>query len=174
MVTLITRRLLLRMFRETDLDDYAQMCADPEVVRYLGAGIPMPRPEVWRHIAMILGHWQLRGYGLWAVEEQSTGQLIGRIGLFNPEGWPEVEVGWMLRRSSWGYGFATEGAQAALRYAFETLHQVHVISMIRPENAASIRVAERLGETLENRLEIMGGEALIFGISHTTWEQCKA
>ena len=166
MITLTTERLLLRMFRKTDLDDYAQMCADPEVVRYLGTGQPMSRAETWRHMAMIVGHWHLRGYGLWAVEERGTGQLIGRIGLFKPEGWLDVEVGWMLRRSSWGQGFATEGARAALHYAFETLQVEHVISMIRPANTASIRVAERLGETFEQRLDIGGSEALVFGISH--------
>jgi RimJ/RimL family protein N-acetyltransferase len=171
MITLTTERLLLRMFRETDLEAYAQMCADPEVVRYLGTGQTMSRPEAWRHMAMIVGHWHVRGYGLWAVEERATGQLIGRIGLFKPEGWPDVEVGWMLRRSSWGHGFATEGAQKAMHYAFETLRYTHVISMIRPDNTASIRVAERLGETLKQRFEIAGHEALVFGISRAAWER---
>jgi RimJ/RimL family protein N-acetyltransferase len=89
MVPLETERLRLRMFRETDLDAHAAMSADPEVMRYLGAtGEPLTRLDAWRQMAMFLGHWQLRGYGVWAVEERASGTFVGRIGLFNPEGWP--------------------------------------------------------------------------------------
>ena len=170
MVRLETARLLLRLFREEDVSDYARLCADAEVMRYLGEGQPLTRAEAWRNMAMLLGHWQLRGYGLWAVEERTSGALIGRIGLFNPDGWPGLEVGWMLQRASWGYGFATEGAQAALHYAFTELQSPHVISLIHPENAASIRVAERLGEQLEERTEVMGKTALVYGMHRADWE----
>src|SRR5215510_420424 len=105
------------MFRESDLDTYAAMSADPEVTRYLGA----------------------------------TGVLVGRVGLFNPDGWPGLECIWALARGAWGKGYATEGARRALQYAFAELGQARVISLIRPDNTASIRVAERLGETLEGR-----------------------
>src|SRR5207253_7997909 len=97
--TLETPRLLLRMLRESDLDAYAAMLADPEVMRHLGDGRPLSRPEAWRNLALMVGHWQLRGYGLWAAEERATGALVGRIGLWNPEGWPGLEVGWTLRRA---------------------------------------------------------------------------
>jgi len=170
MPTLQTDRLLLRMFRLEDVEAYAQMLADPEVQRYLGDGKPASRSEAWRHMAMLLGHWQLLGFGLWAVEERASGALIGRIGLFNPEGWPGVELGWMLRRESWGQGLATEGARAALAYAFTELHQSHIISMIRPANTASIRVAEKLGEQLEDRIEFREDAALIYGISREQWQ----
>jgi RimJ/RimL family protein N-acetyltransferase len=167
-VTLETERLRLRMFREEDFAPYAQICADPEVMRYLADGKPLTGAEAWRQMAMILGHWQLRGYGLWAVEERATGALLGRIGLFNPEGWPGLELGWALGREHWGKGYATEGARRALRYAFDELKQPHIISLIRPENAASIRVAERLGETLEGRMELFGHAVLIYGIDRPT------
>lgn len=170
MPTLQTDRLLLRMFRLEDVEAYAQMLADPEVQRYLGDGKPASRSDAWRHMAMLLGHWQLLGFGLWAVEERASGALIGRIGLFNPEGWPGVELGWMLRRESWGQGLATEGARAALAYAFTELHQSHIISMIRPANTASIRVAEKLGEQLEDRIEFRADAALIYGISREQWQ----
>lgn len=162
MTTLETDRLLLRMFRETDLDAYADMCADPDVMRFL-SGYPQSREEAWRNMAMVVGHWQLRGFGLWAVEEKSTGDFIGRVGCWKPEGWPGMEIAWTLRQASWGRGFATEAARAALRYAFEVLKQKHVISLIHPENGPSIRVARRIGQRLEGRNEVMGSTVLVYG-----------
>ena len=173
-VTLQTERLILRLFREADLDAYAEMSGDAEVMRYLGSGLPLTRAEAWRSMALMLGHWQLRGYGLWAVEERASGAMVGRIGCWNPEGWPGLEVGWTLRRRYWGRGFATEGARAALGYAFTQLGCRHVISLIRPANAASIRVAERLGECLEGRTEINDHETLVYGIGREDWDRCAA
>src|SRR5262245_10650028 len=102
MNTLETDRLTLAQFRETDLeadlDAYADMCGDAEVMRYIAAGQPLNRADSWRSMATMLGHWQLRGYGQWAVEERASGEMVGRIGCWNPEGWPGIEVGWMLRR----------------------------------------------------------------------------
>ncbi len=162
MKTLETERLILRMFREGDLDEYAEICSDHEVMRYLGEGRALDRWEAWRQMAMVLGHWQLRGYGPWAVEERATGRLLGRIGFFNPEGWPGFELGWVLRRDSWGNGFATEGATAALSFAFGEMKQSKVISLIQPANEPSIRVALRLGYSLEGRGEVLGKEVLIY------------
>src|SRR5262245_3337210 len=172
MKTLQTERLLLRAFGETDLDAYARLRADPEVVRHVGA--PFSRAEAWLHIAMMLGHWQLRGCGMWAVEERSGGALISRIGFYEPEGWPGLELGWMLARSHWGHGLATEGARAALAFAFGVLQRPHVISLIRPENRASIRVAEKLGERLEGRSRALGVEALAYGIRREEWGGAEA
>ena len=169
MQTLRTERLVLRMFREEDLEEYAAMAADPEVVRHLGDGRPLSRADAWRQMAMIVGHWQLRGYGMWAVEESGTGRLAGRIGFFNPEGWPGFELGWTLRREFWGRGYATEGARRALEYGFTELGRDHVISLIRPANLASVRVAERLGERLEGTVELLGSEALVYGIGRENW-----
>jgi RimJ/RimL family protein N-acetyltransferase len=170
MITLETDRLTLRMLRESDFDVYAQMCADPEVMRYIGDGQPLARPMAWRNLAMMVGHWSLRGYGLWGVEERSSGALVGRIGLWNPDGWPGFELGWMLHRSCWGRGYATEGAHAALEHAFTQMQQPHVISLIHPDNAASIRVAQRLGESLHQRSELMGTPALVYRITREDWE----
>ena len=169
-VTLETERLILRMFREDDFEQYARLCADPEVVRYLGEGKTLNRSEAWRQMAMIIGHWELRGYGLWAVEERGSGKLVGRIGFFNPEGWPGFELGWVLGREYWGRGYATEGARRALAYGFTQMGRDHVISLIHPENSGSIRVAERLGERLEGRTELFGHEVLIYGIDRAAWQ----
>jgi RimJ/RimL family protein N-acetyltransferase len=165
-----TDRLTLRMLRETDFDAYAEMCADPDVMRYIGDGQPMARQMAWRNLAQMIGHWSLRGYGLWAAEERSSGDLVGRIGFWNPDGWPGFELGWTLRRTFWGRGYATEGARAALRLAFARLGRPHVISLIHPENAASIRVAERIGERQVGPTEVMGKPALLFRVTREEWE----
>ncbi len=162
-VRLETERLVLRMWRESDAGPYAEMCADPEVMRYVG-GKPMTGPEAWRNLAMVIGHWHLRGYGMWAVEERAGGDFVGRVGCWQPEGWPGFEVGWVLRRNFWGRGFATEAARASLDYAFDELGQTHVISVIHPDNRASIRVAERIGEKLEGETEVFGIKVLVYGI----------
>jgi len=116
-----TERLRLHAFRNEDLDAYAAMCADPEVMRYLGTGVTLSREDAWRSMASFLGHWALRGYCMWALEEKATGDLVGRAGFLNPEGWPGFELGWTLGRSYWGRGFATEAARRALDFAFTNL-----------------------------------------------------
>lgn len=168
MITLETERLILRMWREDDFEDYARICADPEVMRFLG-GKPFTRLESWRHMAFIVGHWQLRGYGHWAVEEKSSGRFIGRLGLLYPTGWPGFEIGWTIERESWGKGYATEGAHRVLAFAFTEMDKGHVISLIHPENKASIKVAEKLGEKVEGETEVLGIDVLIYGISREAW-----
>jgi RimJ/RimL family protein N-acetyltransferase len=160
-----TERLKLRMWRESDIDAYAEMCADPLVMRYLGPGKAFTRHEAWRSMAFFIGHWQLRGYSHWAVEEKATGAMVGRIGFLNPEGWPGFEIGWTLARHAWGKGYATEGAKAALQYAFDTLDRRHVISLIHPDNTPSMRVADRIGERFERKTRLLDSwDVLVYGI----------
>jgi RimJ/RimL family protein N-acetyltransferase len=170
MVTLETERLILRMFRLSDAEAYAAMCADPEVMKFLADGKPQNTFEAWRSMAFLVGHWQLLGYGHFALEEKSTGRLVGRAGFLNPAGWPGFEIGWTLAREFWGRGYATEGAQRALKYAFEDLDRDHVISLIDPKNTPSIRVAERLGEKVEGKTELFNREILIYGIDRADWQ----
>jgi RimJ/RimL family protein N-acetyltransferase len=167
--TLETSRLWLRPFRKTDIDDYAALHADPEVQRNISDGTVWDRGRSWRHLAFLIGHWHLGGAGTWAVEDKATGAFVGKIGFSCPEGWPGFELAWALARRFWGRGYATEGARAALAFAFEELGQEHVISLIRPINAASIRVAERLGERLEERSERNGVEYLTYGIDRSSY-----
>ena len=167
-VTLESERLLLRWLREADFDQFARMCRDPEVMRFLGGEVTTDI-DVWRQMASIMGHWYFRGHGIWAVEEKSTGNLIGRIGFIYPIGWPAFELGWTLARESWGKGYATEGAQRALQYAFTEMGRDHVISLIAPANVASTRVAQRLGEKIEGQTELLGKEVLIYGIGREEW-----
>ena len=122
------------------------------------------RAAGWRNIALILGHWQLRGYGQWTVVEKATGDVVGRVGLWYPEGWPGVELGWLIRRSCWNRGFATEACGAAIEFAFGACGLPHIISMIRIDNTRSVRVAEKLGLTLERTLVVKGGDVLVYGM----------
>lgn len=164
-----TPRLRLRQFVEADLDDYARITADLEVMRYVG-GAPLSRDEAWRSLGYILGHWKIRGFGLWAAEEKRSGELVGRIGLYRPEGWPGLEVGWLVARPRWGEGFASEGGAAAMAWAFESLGAKRLISVIEPGNAASIRVAEKLGERFQRRMPLRGRHVLVYGIARSGWE----
>ncbi|MDQ1381638.1 MAG: hypothetical protein QOJ71_2357 [Actinomycetota bacterium] len=163
-----TDRLVLRAFAQGDFEPFARIVSDPEVVRYLDDGLPISRQECWRGLALFIGHWQLRGYGWWAVEDRRTGDFLGRIGLYNPEGWPGIEIGWLLRRDAWGTGLATEGAAAALTFAFDVIRADHVISLIDPRNTRSIRVAEKLGETYEQRLQHNNRNLLVYGTHNPT------
>jgi RimJ/RimL family protein N-acetyltransferase len=170
-----TDRLLLRPFRTSDLDDYAALNADPEVLRHLGGGAqPCDRGRSWRHLAFLIGHWQLGGAGIWAVEHRETGSFLGVTGFSEPAGWPGFELSWMLARPWWGHGYATEGARAALDYAFTVLKKNRVISLIHPENRASIRVAERLGERLQGRVDHAGREMLCYGIDRESYAAQRA
>lgn len=165
MVMVETERLLLRPFRSSDVDAYSVICADPEVMRHIGNGRTLDRADTWRAIATNLGHWQLRGYGLWAWEERGTGVLVGRGGLWNPEGWPGVEAGWLLGRAYWGKGYATEAAAAAIRWGFSNLNVTELISLIKPENVRSTKVAERLGQKLARQTTVDGIRANVYAIA---------
>jgi RimJ/RimL family protein N-acetyltransferase len=141
-----TERLVLRGWRNDDLDAFSPMSADAEVMRFIGGATPS-RNDAWRIMASFAGHWLLRGFGFWVVERKSDHAFLGRVGLWQPEGWPGMEVGWALHRPFWGKGYATEAAKAALDYGFANYPVTRLISLIAPENHASQRVAERLGET---------------------------
>ena len=166
--TLETERLRLRSLRTSDIDDYAALYADREVLHYLGGGPePWDRGRSWRHMAFLMGHWQLGGTGMWALEHKETGAFIGVVGFAAPEGWPGFELAWTLVRRYWGNGYATEGARTALAYAFTVLDKDCVISLIHPENRASIRVAERIGEKLQGRINHLGREMLCYAARRT-------
>jgi RimJ/RimL family protein N-acetyltransferase len=160
--TLGTPRLRLRAFTLADLDTYAEICADAEVMRYIGTGGAVGRDVAWRHLAMFLGEWALAGSGMWALERRSDGTLIGRVGYLNPVGWPARELGWTLARHAWGQGYAFEAARAALAWGRDELGFTGLISLIREGNVRSIALAERLAAKNEGPIPFLGGEALVF------------
>ena len=155
--TLETERLRLRPWRGEDLDAFAAFTADPELTRFVG-GV-FTREDTWRRIAMLVGHWTLRGFGNWVIEEKASGAFAGYSGLWQPEGWPEPEIMWGLTREVQGRGYATEAAGRARAYAYEELGWRTAISLIAPENQPSQRVAERLGAKPDGRFELRGAVA---------------
>jgi len=154
--TVTTERLRLRAFQAGDLDAYAAMQANPEVMRFLVDGRTHTRVEVWRIMAGSLGHWLLRGSGMWACEKSERGRFIGSIGIFQPLDWPEPELAYALDQPFCGQGFATEAAAAARDWLFAHFPLARFASFIRLDNRASIRVAERLGAVCEGRIELRG------------------
>ena len=154
--TVETARLRLRAFRAGDLDAYAAMQANPEVMRYLITVHTSTPVEVWRTMATSLGGWALRGYGMWACEEIAGGCFIGSVGIFQPLDWPEPEIAYSLDQPFWHHGFATEAAMAARDWLFGHVPLARAASFIRPENQASIRVAARLGAVCDGTTELRG------------------
>jgi ribosomal-protein-alanine N-acetyltransferase len=147
MAELRTARLLLRQWRRDDLKPFAALNADPEVMRYFPAPLSRRESDGLARTAHAL--IEARGWGLWAVEVVETRLFIGFIGLAEPrfeaDFSPAVEVGWRLHRCQWGRGYATEGARAALAYAFDELSLKEVVSFTSAVNLRSRRVMERLG-----------------------------
>lgn len=137
-----TERLILRAPGLQDLEAWAAFYASD---RSKFVGGPMTRELSWRSLSGELGHWGMLGFGRWAVEEKSTGSVVGVVGLWHPEGFPENEVGWDLFAGATGKGYATEAGRAARDYAYKTLGWTTLISLIADGNTGSEGVAKRLG-----------------------------
>lgn len=142
-----TPRLRLRGWQPDDFLPYAALVRDPDTARFITrTGEPYSSSQAWAEVAFFIGHWQLLGYGMFVVEERESKKFLGRVGALHPPGWPALEVAWALDPSSRGNGFATEAAKAAIDWSFQALEIARVISVIHPENHASLRVATRVGE----------------------------
>jgi [ribosomal protein S5]-alanine N-acetyltransferase len=145
--TVETERLVLRPFRDDDVDAYTAVLQSPGVRASLHLPDDVGREQAWLGMAQQLGQWELRGTGQWALEERATGAFVGRAGMHHPErdDWPGIEIGWALHPDHWGKGYATEAGAGAVEYAFAH-HDVDALySVILPENTASQAVARRLG-----------------------------
>jgi RimJ/RimL family protein N-acetyltransferase len=159
--TLHTERLRLTGFHKGHFEDYAAMCADPKVMQHLG-GPPLDRELAWRQMAMLIGHWSLRGFGVWALEQVRDSRFVGRVGLHQPEAWPGVEVTWALASSAWRQGYATEAAAAAIAFARDELGADALISLIQPSNERSIAVATRLGAQPGDTVDMRGVAHVVY------------
>lgn len=154
MTRIETERLVLRRWREEDFEPYAAIYADPAASGFIGG--PCDRAAAWRRFAAELGHWELRGFGNWALEETGSGRFVGACGPWLPEGWPELELGYWLLPDAHGKGYATEAARAARDHVYDVLRAPTLVSYIAPENVASKHVAERLGARSEATIDLCG------------------
>jgi RimJ/RimL family protein N-acetyltransferase len=158
-----TTRLRLRGPRGEDLVGFAGMMADPEVARLKGFEGGASREQCWAGLARILGHWALRGVGLFAVEERESNAFVGMVGVIEPLGWPGPELTWTIARPHWNRGIATEAAVAVLGWAAETLPVRDLVSMIPPANGASRRVAEKIGGCRRGEIGFGGEVVELYG-----------
>jgi RimJ/RimL family protein N-acetyltransferase len=146
-VTLATDRLILRKPRPEDLEAFMAFYATDRA-QYVGG--PMEPRQAWSFFGTEFGHWDMRGYGMFSVTEKGSSAALGIVGHWYPWGWPETEVGWVLFDAAHeGRGIAREAASACIDYAWRVLDWDTVVSYIAPGNTASIRLAERLGATLD-------------------------
>ncbi len=151
---LLTERLVLRRPVEADLEGFARMSADPEVMRHIGLGRPYDRGTAERAFALHLAHWDERGSGLRSALDRATGAYLGFVGTSTVPadslGAGQTEIGWRLRRSAQGRGLATEGALAVRDHARAAHGVVRLVALIQPGNGASRRVAAKVGLRLED------------------------
>src|SRR4051812_41780178 len=152
---------MLRPIELSDLDDLVALGSDPDVTRFLGN---LDHPSAKERICLAQREWSQRGYGMLAILERAGQRFLGRGGL---KYWPqfdETEVGWVLRRDAWGYGYATEAARACLGWGFASFEVPYLTAMIRPENGASIRLARRLGMAPLRSDVLLGVAVVVFSL----------
>ncbi len=143
-----TERLTLRPTEPGDIDAHIDMMGDADVATFLTAEkTPDTRADRWRQFASYLGHWQIRDFGWFSVIEKDSGEWVGRVGPWMPEGWPGLECGWSIKREHWGKGYAPEAAIATIKWTFERFPDLgRIISVIDPDNQNSQAVARKIGE----------------------------
>jgi RimJ/RimL family protein N-acetyltransferase len=170
-----TPRLLLRPPVADDFEPWAAFMADEEAARHLGGA--QPRALAWRTFLTMVGAWQIQGFSMFSVIEKASGRWVGRLGPWQPEGWPGTEVGWGLAREVWGRGYATEGAIAATDWAFAHLDWTEVIHTIDDANTASQAVARRLGSRILRRTRLPPPfahiELDVWGQSRAEWQAAR-
>jgi RimJ/RimL family protein N-acetyltransferase len=149
-----TERLRLCAWREEHLGRFAEFCARDVTARFVG-GV-CSHDDAWRRIASQIGHWVLRGYGPWVLEDKTNGRWVGYSGLWNPESWPEPELTWGLAADCHDRGYATEAARCARDFAYRELGWKTLASFIAGENKPSQRVAQRLDAVFERDIELRG------------------
>jgi RimJ/RimL family protein N-acetyltransferase len=173
MARLETPRLSLRPPLAADAEAFMDIFWDPEVVANKQVTLteaPGDLDLARRKTTALVDHWGTRGYGLWTVVEKASDQIIGCVGLQKWEGWPDVELAWVIHRSRWGHGFASEAARAALEWAWTSTDIDHIISLINAGDLRSMRVAAKAGEQFERTgVDPINAEPVhIYGIRRPT------
>ena len=168
-----TKRLILRTWRESDIAPNTAMLSDPDTARYITSDRKPVTDELngWRNAAIMSGHWALHGYGMFVVEEKSSGKYVGRVGPWHPPTWPGFEVGWGIAKEFRGKGYAREAACASIDWVFEHLAVNRIIHTIKPDNTASRSLAERLGATIEGQAEVFGDTVDVWVTTRERWRR---
>jgi RimJ/RimL family protein N-acetyltransferase len=171
-----TERLVLRRWRGSDVAANTAMLSDPGTARFITVdGKPVTEHLVgWRNAAVMAGHWVLHGFGMFVVEEKSSGKYVGRVGPWFPPGWPGFEVGWGIAREFRGKGYATEAARAAIDWSFATFEIDRILHCIDCENTASQAVARRLGAEKERQFDLFGHAADVWVTRRDAWTAMPA
>jgi RimJ/RimL family protein N-acetyltransferase len=156
-----TERLLLRQFQESDWQDLHEYYSDKEAKKYTGGNV-LSEAETWQTMCGMIGHWQIRGYGPYAVEEKATGTVVGPIGFWYPHDWPEPEIKWALAPRHWGKGFAKEAAIAVHEAGRKYLPEIALISLIHEDNTPSIKLALCIGAEFERTIDYESGTYHIY------------
>lgn len=164
-----TARLRLRRFVAGDLDAVRRIYGNSEVMRYMWDGQARTEAQIRDALAFLMGGWDERGIGMWAVVHKARGEVIGRCGFTFLPGTTEAEIGYILARSHWGAGYATEAARAGLHYGFEDLALPRVVAVARPDNLASRRVLQKLGMTYEETARHYGAEQACYGVERDAY-----
>ena len=170
-----TVRLVLRAWRADDSEPFFAMMADPAVAEFLTSPqAPLDRIDAWRALALNVGHWALRGYGLFAVAEKESGAFVGRVGAWRPEGRTEIELGWGLARAHWGKGYALEAARAAGDWIFATQTPPRLASFVHVNNTRSQQLAARLGMRATAETLHAGMPHAIWSVTREAWAAVRA
>jgi RimJ/RimL family protein N-acetyltransferase len=168
-----TARLILRPWQASDIAANTAMLSDPDTARFITPDRKAVTSEIvgWRNAAVIAGHWALHGFGMFAVEEKSSGRYIGRVGPWYPPGWPGFEVGWGIAKESRGKGYAVEAARASIDWVFANLAVDRIVHCIDPINVASQGVARRLGAEIEGQARLNEGIVDLWVTTRGRWRR---
>ena len=171
-----TARLKLRPWRGADIAPNSAMLSDPGTARFIAAdGKPVTTELAgWRNAAVMSGHWALHGFGMFVVEEKSSGHFVGRVGPWFPPGWPGFEVGWGIASGFRRKGYAVEAARASIDWSFATFDLDRIVHCIDQENTASQAVARRLGAEKGHAFDLFGHVADVWITSRDKWQALPA
>jgi [ribosomal protein S5]-alanine N-acetyltransferase len=171
--TLSTPNLLLRPWTLDDAEALCSILLEPDMMKYFPPSSPSTVEKAQRYISHQLHHWEERGYGHWAIVTHADGQLAGWNGLeFLPET-NETEVAYLLTRRTWGHGYATEAAQAAVAFGFGTCSLPAIIGLVHPGNTGSIRVLEKCGLAFADPITLWNLNMHRYRITRTEFERLK-
>ena len=163
-----TERLVLRGPEPEDYPNFKHTFSSYRS-RFMGG--PLNAYETWMLYAAEIGHWQIRGYGMWMIHDRKTDATLGMAGGWKPAQWPEAEIAWIIWPETAGHGYALEATHAARKYFYNTLGWTGAVSYVDPKNLDSIRLAERLGATKDNEAASVDGHDVCY--RHPSPEQLR-